>query len=72
MAINPVESRQLFFLVAGVGFVSVVLPSLITQLNWMSPEGLLPLEERKKWLLRSWIIAFVVLALLYYYVVVRK
>jgi len=45
--------------IMALALCSLMLPSLITQLNWMSPTGLLPYEERKKWLIVSWVLFFV-------------
>jgi hypothetical protein len=62
-----VSNKTLFVLIAGASIAASILPSLVTQANWLSPEGLMPLEQRRKWLLYSWIAVIIIFIGLYVY-----
>jgi len=50
--------------------VAMILPSLITQYNWIygGERGLAPLEERKRVLLYSYLVAVILIASAFYIV----
>jgi len=57
--------RNAEIVIAALALCSLMLPSLITQMNWMSPTGLMSYEDRKKWLIISWVLFAIGLLILW-------
>jgi len=66
------NSKTFFLIVAGSTIAASILPSLITQLNWLQPSGLGTAEQRKRWLVLSWLIVIFILFGLWLYATNHK
>lgn len=59
--LSNIKQRQLLAITLSTSAVAMILPSFVTQVNWLYPDGLAPIKVRKAVLVGSWVLAGAVL-----------